>query len=247
MIKGVINTVVSEPAILVKGLYKSFGDNSVLSNVDLTIDWGTQLTIFGSNGSGKTTLLKSLALQCRVDDGSINIAGKDVYRDRSAIRQNIGVVGHQPMLYQEMTCMENLIFFGRMYGVVGIAKRAQKILSEMGLERHSNDRVRNLSHGMQKRLAICRAIIHRPPILLMDEPETGLDIRALEIVRSLIKSWTFKMGAVVITTHSIEVGLGWGSDVAILNNGAIVYRAKQEEVDQMWMRKTLLSNFGLTS
>jgi len=242
-----IITVASEPAILVNGLCKSFEDNSVLSNVDLTIDWGTQLTIFGSNGSGKTTLLKSLAMQCRPDGGSINIAGMDVCRDRSTIRQNIGVVGHQPMLYQDMTCIENLIFFGRMYGVNEIAKRAQKVLSEMGLGRHLNDRVRNLSHGMQKRLAISRAIIHKPPILLMDEPETGLDIGALEIVKSLIKSWTSKRGAVVITTHSIEIGLGWGSDVAILNNGAIVYRAKQEEVDQMWMRKTLLSNFGLTS
>ncbi len=236
-----------EPAILVNGLYKSFGDNSVLSNVDLAIDWGTQLTVFGSNGSGKTTLLKSLAMQCRPDAGSINIAGRDVRRERSAIRQNIGVVGHQPMVYQEMTCMENLVFFGRMYGVDEVSKRSQIVLNEMGLSRHSNNRVHNLSHGMQKRLAICRAIIHSPPILLMDEPETGLDIVALEIVKSLIKSWTSKMGAVVITTHSIEIGLGWGSDVAILNNGDIVYRAKQEEVDQTWMRKTLLANFGFIS
>ena len=237
----------SSLAIEITGINKSFGRKELFRNLNFSVKWGENIVLIGSNGSGKTTLISLIATLSAVDSGSIIVSGLDVSRDPEQIRSNIGFIAHETLLYDELSGYENLQFVGRMYGITDIDRKVMSVAVQLGLEDRINERISTLSHGLKKRFSIARALIHEPRILLMDEPETGLDIVALEIVKSLIKSWTSKMGAVVITTHSIEIGLGWGSDVAILNNGDIVYRAKQEEVDQTWMRKTLLANFGFIS
>ena len=129
------------------------------------------------------------------------------------------------MLYQNMSCEENLAFFGRMYRVENVGTRVDDLLKQMGLDARRRQRVRTLSHGMQKRLAMARAVLHDPAILLMDEPESGLDQDALGAMESLREMDSGGQRTVVAATHNVEWGLGWGEYVAVLRGGGIVYEA----------------------
>ncbi len=228
------------PAIKVVGLHKDFGDYPVLRGLNLTVEWGRLLVIFGANGSGKTTLLKLLATQYRPDRGEIWVGGIRRSQDPVAIRRIIGVVAHQPMLYQDMTCQENLTFFGRMHGLDDIPRRIDDVLHKVGLEVRRHQRVRTLSHGMQKRLAIGRAILHDPPILLMDEPESGLDQEALASMGDLLRMEAGSNRTAVMTTHNVDRGLAWGQEVAVLSDGVIAYKADRESLDEGRFRGTYL-------
>ncbi len=219
------------PAVRIQALYKGFGGPVVLRGLDLEVPWGRGLVIFGANGSGKTTLLRLLATRYRPDRGSIHLAGLETSRYPAAVRRVIGVVAHQPMLYQNMTCEENLHFFGRMYGLAGVGERVEKLLGRVGLEARRRQRVRTLSHGMQKRLAMARAVLHDPPILLMDEPDSGLDQGALQGMNSLREMDSGERRTVVVTTHNAEWGLDWGESVAVLRRGSIVYESPRDGLD----------------
>ena len=232
-----VSVAVDEPAIRVESLYKGFGGPPVLRGLVLEVAWGGALVIFGANGSGKTTLLRLLATLYKPDRGSISLAGLETRRSAASIRRLIGVVGHQPMLYQNMTCEENLTFFGRMYGLENVGGRVDGVLTQMGLEARRLQRVRTLSHGMQKRLAMARAVLHDPPILLMDEPESGLDQGALEGMESLREMSSGCCRTVVVATHNVEWGLGWGESVAVLRGGSIAYEAPRDELDDVEFRK----------
>ena len=235
-----MNGAEGTPAIRVVGLQKSFGDYPVLWGLDLTVEWGQLLVIFGANGSGKTTLLKLLSTQYRPDQGEIWVGGMPRSRDPVGIRRIIGVVAHQPMLYEDMTCQENLLFFGRMYGLERLPQRIHDVLRQVQLEGCRHQRVRTLSHGMQKRLAIGRAVLHDPPILLMDEPESGLDQEALENMASVLNLRSGGNRTVVMTTHNVNLGLAWASEVAVLLDGRITYKAERESLDEAHFRGTYL-------
>ena len=210
----------------------------MLRGLGLEVPWGTTLVIFGANGSGKTTLLRLLATLSRPDRGSIHIAGLDTRRSASSIRRLIGVVAHNPMLYRNMTCEENLSFFGRMYGLGDVGGRVTTVLNQVGLEGRRNQRVRTLSHGMQKRLAMARAVLHDPPILLMDEAESGLDQGALEGMESLRAMDSGRQRTIIAATHNIEWGLSWGESIAVLRAGSIAYEASGDGLDEGEFRRT---------
>ena len=232
-----VSVAVDGPAIRVESLYKGFGGPPVLRGLALEVAWGGALVIFGANGSGKTTLLRLLATRYRPDRGFIWLAGLETRRSAASIRRLIGVVGHQPMLYQNMTCEENLTFFGRMYGLENVGGRVDGVLAQMGLDARRRQRVRILSHGMQKRLAMARAVLHDPPILLMDEPESGLDQGALERMESLMEMDSGRRRTVVVATHNVEWGLGWGERVAVLRSGRIACEAPRDGLDGVEFRK----------
>ena len=225
------------PAISVASLYKGFGGALVLRSLDLEVGWGGSLVIFGANGSGKTTLLRLLSTRYRPDRGSIRLAGLETRRSASSIRRLIGVVAHHPMLYRNMTCEENLTFFGRMYGLENVGERVGNVLNQAGLESRRNQRVRTLSHGMRKRLAMARAVLHDPPILLMDEPESGLDQGALEGMESLREMDSGRRRTIVAATHNVEWGLDWGERVAVLRGGVIAYEASRDGLDEDEFRR----------
>ena len=221
----------SSHAIAVRGLHKSYGDMPVLWDLDLTVDWGRFLVIFGANGSGKTTLLKVLSTQARPDAGEVWVRGVERSRNAAAIRRTIGVVAHRDWLYDDMTCGENLIFYGRMFSLKDPRRRADEVLALVGLERRKDRRVRTLSHGMRKRLSIARALLHLPAVLLLDEPEAGLDQEALDMLAEVLKEWGRAGRAVVMTTHNVERGLAWGEQVAILAEGRIVFERPRHSLD----------------
>ena len=223
-------------AIHVKGLSKSYGPQAVLRDLDLSLPWGDFLTVFGPNGSGKTTLIKVLATMSRPDRGDVTIAGYDLKKDPTAIRRNIGVLTHQPLLYGDLTARENLKFHGRMFGLSRLDERIEQAADLVGLRPHLSRRVGVLSHGMQKRASLARAILHDPPILLLDEPETGLDQEALGMLTDMVSAGDRGRRTVLMATHSLERGLALGNRVAILTGGRIAYQEERALVDEEMLR-----------
>ena len=223
-------------AIRASGLSKAYGPHAVLRALDLTLAWGEFLTVFGPNGSGKTTLIKLLATLSRPDGGEVAIAGFDLRKEPTAIRRNIGVVTHQPLMYADLTARENLKFHGRMFGLKQLDDRIEQVAELVGLRPHLSRRVGVLSHGLQKRASLARAILHDPPILLLDEPETGLDQEALEMLSALASAGERGRRSVLMVTHSLERGLALGDRVAILMDGRIAFEEERAMVDEAALR-----------
>lgn len=208
-------------AVRVQGLEKSFGDWPVLWDLDMTLEWGELLVLFGPNGSGKTTLLKILSTQIRPDAGDISIAGFDLTRQASQVRRRVGVVGHNTFLHNDFTCLENLVYYGRLFRLEAPAKRAMDVLAQVGLEDRAGHRVRNLSNGMQRRVSIARALLHNPRLLLLDEPEVGLDASSVAMLGDLIAQWTGSGRSVLMTTHNLAMVDSWPSRRGHMASGKV--------------------------
>jgi heme exporter protein A len=218
-------------AIETRGLSKSFGSHRALARVDLIVGHGECLTIFGPNGAGKTTLIELLATLSRPSAGSARVDGMDIRSHAFQVRRRLGVVTHSTFLYNELTVSENLRFYGRMYRVPNLEHRIEEVASQVHLESRFHDRVGTLSHGMQKRVSIARAVLHNPSIMLLDEPESGLDPHATLMMREILDTLNSGDRTVVMTTHNLERGLEIADHVAILHQGSIVYRAPKQEIE----------------
>ncbi|MBI4336846.1 MAG: heme ABC exporter ATP-binding protein CcmA [Chloroflexi bacterium] len=221
----------ASPALEVRGLVKSYGAHLALKGIDLVLPWGQALAMFGPNGSGKTTLIKVLATLARPTEGQVRIAGLDQRRHAALARRLIGVVGHNTFLYDDLTARENLRFYARMFGVTKPDERIAGLGEALGLALHLDRRVRTLSHGLQKRVGIARALLHDPSLLLLDEPETGLDPEAAALLESLLRRHLERGGSLVFTTHSVERGLAIASRVAVLREGRIAYTEERASLD----------------
>ena len=208
-------------AVQVRSLEKSFGEWPVLWDLDFTVPWGQTLVLFGANGAGKTTLLRILATHVRADHGSVAVAGYNLRTQPEEVRRRIGVVGHRSLLYDDLTCRENLIYYGRLYGLKDHGSRVDEVLERVKLSSRADHRVRTLSNGMQKRAAIARAILHEPDVLLLDEPEAGLDRESVSILGTLLTEWTDSGRSVVMTTHDLDLGLDWGHRAGVLRGGKV--------------------------
>ncbi|MBI4338734.1 MAG: ABC transporter ATP-binding protein [Chloroflexi bacterium] len=222
--------------IKVQGLAKSYGDRPVLRDLALEVAWGQRFVLFGGNGSGKTTLMKCLAGLARPDAGSIAIAGLEGQRQGAELRRCLGVVSHQPLLYEDLTGAENLRFYGRMYGVPELESRIALVGEQLKATRYLSARVRTLSHGMKKRLSLARALLHDPPVLLLDEPESGLDQEALELMDALLQS-SEQARTVLMTTHNLERGLALADQAGILAGGRIAYQASTASLEATEFRR----------
>ena len=208
-------------AVLVRSLEKSFGEWPVLWNLDLSVPWGQALVLFGANGAGKTTLMRILATHVKADHGSVAVAGHNLCTRPENARHRIGVVGHRSLLYDDLTCRENLIYYSRLFGLKDYKPRVDEVLAKVRLGDRADHRVRTLSNGMQKRASIARAILHQPDVLLLDEPETGLDRESVSILGTLLAEWTDSGRSVVMTTHDLDLGLSWGHRAGVLRGGKI--------------------------
>jgi heme exporter protein A len=221
----------NDPTIEVHGVTKSFGHHLVLRGIDLKLKSGEFVTIFGRNGAGKTTFLKILATLLKPSSGSVQIAGLDLSNNSMEVRRSIGVVSHQTFLYDELTAYENIKFYGKMYDVPELAERAHELIAKVGLASCIHDKVRTFSRGMQQRLTIARAMVHNPSILLLDEPETGLDQYASEMLRELLSTFDAEKRTVVMTSHSLERGLQMGNRIVILSGDKIAYSGSGEDIN----------------
>lgn len=211
---------------------KSFGHFAVLKGVDLELRHGEFITLLGPNGAGKTTLLRILATLARPTSGTLELAGIPLREAKASIRSLLGVISHQTFLYEDLTARENLLFYGKLYDVPNLPQRVNDLLEKVGLERRANDRVRHFSRGMQQRLSIARAILHNPPVLLLDEPDTGLDRQAADMLQSVIAELATggEPRSVIMTTHNLERGLAMCDRIIVLAHGRIVREAQSQEL-----------------
>ncbi len=212
-------------AIDVRGLHKSYGRSQALRGLDLQLRWGQTLTVLGANGSGKSTLIKTLATLTKPDAGEALVAGLSVRRSAHRIRRIIGVVTHDPLLYDDLTGAENLRFFARLFALEQVERRIQSVAEQLGITHRLEDKAGALSHGMRRRFSIARALLHEPLILLMDEPESGLDREALDLLARLISDKSTPYRSVLMTTHNLERGIAQADCVAILSRGRIAYES----------------------
>lgn len=233
------NAIPQSLAVEASGLSRSFGANMALRDVDLELDWGQTLVLFGPNGAGKSTLLRTLSTLIKPDVGTVRVAGFDHQKQGFRIRESVGYIGHQPLLYDELTPVENLRFYARLYRVSDAAQRIRDVLADVGATEWAERRVRTLSNGMQKRVALARALLHRPPVLLLDEPETGLDESGLRLLVEVVTAVRANGAAVVMTTHDTDRGLSLADQVAVIAKARIVLNADATKVSAADIRSAV--------
>jgi heme exporter protein A len=207
--------------ISVKKLVKRFGLKTVLRGLDFEVQEGEFVALLGPNGAGKTTFLRVLASLSRPTMGHVSVAGFHLPTQAAAVRHSLGVVSHLPLLYGDLTAEENLQFYGKMYGVMEIRQRIDEILELVGLVSRRRDLVRTFSRGMQQRLAIGRAILHDPEVLLFDEPHTGLDQDACDMLDRLLRKVASQGRTVVMTSHDLARVEDLASRFDVLSRGVI--------------------------
>lgn len=218
--------------IQVKKLYKRFGLKTVLRGLDFSVQPGEFVALLGPNGAGKTTFLRILASLSRPALGEVYIAGYRLPQQAAAVRQRLGVVSHQPLLYGDLTAEENLRFYGRMYGVIDLERRTSQVLEMIGLANRRRDLVRTFSRGMQQRLAIGRAVLPDPEVMLFDEPHTGLDQEASLMLDSVLREVAARGRTVVMTSHDLARAADLASRFDVLSRGVIIASAASSEIPQ---------------
>ncbi len=187
------------PAVVCAGLVRRFGERTALDGVNLAVSAGETLVLTGGNGAGKTTLLRVLATVLRPHGGAVSVAGHDLPRAARAVRPSIGYVGHEPLVYPSLTPLENLELYARLHATP--SSRCHEVLEMVGLTRRGGDRTAELSGGMRQRLALARAWLHRPSLLLLDEPTAGLDADGRGLLRGMLDGHA---GTTVVATHERE-------------------------------------------
>ena len=217
--------------IEVRKLVKRFGPKVVLRGLDFYVQPGEFVALLGPNGAGKTTFLRILASLSRPSKGEVTLMGMRLPRQAGAVRQRLGVVSHQPLLYGDLTAEENLRFFGRMYGVVDLNQRIAEVLDLVGLTPRKGDLVRTFSRGMQQRLAIGRAVLHDPDIMLFDEPHTGLDQDACTMLDDVLRDVAARGRTVVMTSHDLARAADLASRFDVISRGVITASVQRAEID----------------
>jgi heme exporter protein A len=219
--------VAAAPAIELEGLTRRYGERVALRDVTLSLPAGATLVVFGPNGAGKSTLLRVLSTLLRPHAGTARVLGRALPQEGWAIRGRIGLLGHAPLLYRDLTGRENLAFHARLHDVP--LARADALIDQVGLAARGGDKVHTYSRGMVQRLAVCRAVLHDPELLLLDEPRANLDPAAREIVEPLIGAASGRTR--VVTSHDPAGGLA-DADLALgLRDGAAALLAPADSVD----------------
>jgi heme exporter protein A len=228
-------------AVEVDRVWKYYGDYPALRDIDFKVDDGACVALLGRNGAGKTTLLRIIAGLSRPARGQVRIAGDDVRSQET--RRRIGILGHGIAVYDELSAFENLKIFANLYGVPDPAKRAMEWLARTGLDRVKDGLVREFSRGMRQRLAVARAFLHEPKVLLLDEPFTALDDRAIAVLQGLLKSARDEGRTIIMSTHQLREALELASKVVLINRGHLGFegpRTQEMLDDPGWLYR----NYG---
>jgi len=220
------------PAIELEDVGRAYGERTALAGVTLTLEPGRTLAVFGANGAGKTTLLRILATLLRPHAGRARVLGRDLPADGWAVRGRIGLLAHDPLLYRELSARENLRFHARLHSVD--EARVEALLDRVGLLARGDEPVRTLSRGMAQRVAICRATLHEPELLLLDEPLANLDPGAADAVAPLIGRNAGP--ARVVVSHDVEHGLDEADVVLGLRRGRAEIVAARGDVAEADVR-----------
>ncbi len=218
--------------IQISGLTKVYGYIKALRGIDLTLATGDFLSLFGPNGAGKSTLVRILSTLAKPTSGRVEIAGYNLAKDTQGLRHQIGVISHATYLYGNLTALENIEFYARLYGVANPGKQAKELIEQLGLAERMHHLVRTFSRGMQQRLSIARALIHQPGIIFLDEPYTGLDQHAAHLLSELLSKLNNGERTIILITHNLSRGLALANQVAILVEGKLIYLKPRSQVNE---------------
>jgi heme exporter protein A len=214
-------------ALLLEGLARRYGEREALADVSVSLSGGQTLVVFGPNGAGKSTLLRVLATLLRPHAGSVRVLGARLPEEAWAVRGRIGLLGHEPLLYRELTARENLRFHARLHGVC--EARVEELLAAVAMTDRASEPLRALSRGMVQRVAVARAVLHDPKLLLLDEPHANLDPAAVELVRPLIGETSGRTR--VICSHDPSAALAEADVVLGLRAGRMELALAASDVD----------------
>jgi heme exporter protein A len=219
------------PIVRAAGLGKVMEERGILRGVDLEVRAGEFVALLGANGAGKTTLLKILATLVPPTSGTLELFGLGVRHSPTAVRRRIGLIGHQSMLYHDLSAQENLEFFARLYGLQDARRRAQELLEQLGLAARARDPVKAFSRGMAQRVAIARALLHDPELLLADEPFAGLDAPSAALLEKTLRELQAAGKTIVLANHDLRQSLALAQRVVVLARGCKVLDAPARDVD----------------
>ncbi len=214
-------------ALAVEGVWKFYGDYPALREIRFDVQPGQCVALLGRNGAGKTTLLRILAGLARPSKGAVKVFEKDSL-DRTT-RGQIGILGHGIAIYDELSAYENLRLFAGLYGIDHPDKWAIHWLERTGLERVKDGLVREFSRGMRQRLAVARAFLHNPKLLLLDEPFTSLDDRAIALLQGLLRESLAAGGTVIMSTHQLREALELATNVVLINRGKLAHAGERTQ------------------
>ena len=220
----------AESRLNLKEIHKRYGDKTALSPLSLDIAEGEFLSVFGANGAGKSTLLKIISQQTRPTSGKVFYEGNDVRKLGCEYRSKLGVISHQPFLYEGLSALANLTFYASLYGIKEPEKKAAKLLTRLEMKKRMHDPVRTYSRGMLQRTSIARALINDPEIIFLDEPYTGLDRHASYMLTDLLKEQADKNCTVILVTHDLSLGYELADKMLILSSGKAVFYGDKAEV-----------------
>ena len=223
-------------AVSVEGVWKFYGDFPALRDISFSVTPGACTALLGRNGAGKTTLLRIIGGLSKPARGGVKIFGDEVRAQQT--RARLGMLGHGIAIYDELSALENLTLFGRLYNLAEPRKAAMEWLERTGLERVRDSRVREFSRGMRQRLAVARAFLHDPQVLLLDEPFTALDDRAIGVLQTLLRSALAEGRTVLMSTHQLREALELATHVALINRGRLAYtgvRTEEMLADPGWL------------
>jgi heme exporter protein A len=231
--ENVPNTPVADtPVIELDGLTRHFGERTVLRGITLSVGAGQTLAVLGRNGAGKSTLLRILATLLRPHEGEARLFGESLPRQGWKVRGRLGLLGHEPLLYRDLTGRENLTYHARLHQVT--PERVEQVLAAVGMRERAEDPVRSLSRGMVQRLTVARAVLHSPQLLLLDEPRSNLDPAATELVEPLIGR---SAGVTrVLTSHDPQAALAEADIVLALAGGRAAYIGPPSGLDPETLR-----------
>jgi heme exporter protein A len=221
------------PAIELSGLSRRFGERTALRDIDLSVPVGATVAVLGRNGAGKSTLLRIIATLLRPHGGEVEVLGESLPRRAFAVRARIGYLGHDPLLYRDLSARENLDYHARLHGVR--AERIAELLSAVRLERRADDPVRSLSRGLVQRVAVCRAVLHEPELLLLDEPRANLDPGAAELVEPLIGRPAGRTR--MLTSHDPQAAIAEADLVLALDDGRAAFAGTPDALEDSKLKE----------
>jgi len=205
-------------------LSKRFGRTLAVNEVSLSVDVGSAVAVLGPNGAGKTTFLRLCTTLLRPSSGQIHLLGMDTASQGSAVRRRIGLLGHESLLYPDLTPAENLLFYARLFRVRDSAARIQMLIERMELTGWANRPVRTLSRGLLQRCALARVLLHEPDILFLDEPFTGLDLDARETLCEVLSETRLTGTTILMSTHDLEAGFRLCSAAIVFVRGRLAWQ-----------------------